>query len=207
LYMCVWVYICMHICMWKDTWVHTDAMCVQSACVFVHVACTHTGLHVCVYTYIYTRTLVYICSWKDTWVHTDAMCVHANICTHIWVCTCECMCVHLHMYVWKDTVCACRVCAYKYRDTCLCLYLVYVCVLNVCVGIYIYIGIHERPYGRIQIHCMRIGIHGYVSGFVHVCSCIHIYMIKTPCVHTNLRMCVCMRAYMNAAFTCGCIHF
>jgi len=79
----------------------------------------------------------------------------------------------------------------------------------VCVGIYICIGMHERPHGRIQIHCVRIGIHSYVSVLVRVCACIHMYTYiyeKTQCVHTNLQMCVYTLAYCHADFTCGCIH-
>ena len=53
---------------------------------------------------------------------------------------------------------------------------VYRCVLYMCVGVYIYTCTHERHHGCIQIHCVRIGIHAYVSVFVRVCVCIHIYM-------------------------------
>jgi len=106
-------------------------------------------------------------------------------------------------------VCACKMCAYKYGHTCLCLYLVYRCALYVCVGIYIYTCIHERHRGWIQMHCVCIGIHEYVSVFVRVCVCIHMYTYiydKTPCVHTNLHVCVYILAYMRADFTRGCIH-
>jgi len=43
----------------------------ESACVCVHVACTHTGLHVCVYTYIYARTLVYMCMYILTYMYAQ----------------------------------------------------------------------------------------------------------------------------------------
>jgi len=77
----------------------------------------------------------------------------------------------------------------------------------VCVGVYIYICMHKRPHGRIQIHCVRIGIHAYVSVFVRVCVCIHMYTYiyeKTTCMHTNLHVCVYILAYMHGDFTCGC---
>ena len=48
--------------------------------------------------------------------------------------------------------------------------------LYVCVGIYIYICIHDRHHGCIQIHCVRIGIHAYVSVFVCVCMYTHVYI-------------------------------
>jgi len=105
LYMCVWVYICMHICMWKDTWVHTDAMCVQSVCVCVHVACTHTGLHVCVYAYIYTRTLVYMCVYILTYMHAEFRGVYVYMYEYTWrVYTWGC--IYICMFVgWVSMVC------------------------------------------------------------------------------------------------------
>ena len=75
----------------------------------------------------------------------------------------------------------------------MCLYLVYGCVLNVSVGIYIYTCTHERHHRCIQIHCVRTGIHAYVSVFVRVCGCVHMYTYineTTLCAHTNLHMCV-----------------
>jgi len=85
---------------------------------------------------------------------------------------------------------------------------IYGCVLYVCVGIYIYTCTHERHHGWILIHCVRIGIHAYVSVFVRVGVCMYMctYVYeKTPGVHTNLHMCVYMLAYMHANFTCGCV--
>jgi len=69
---------------------------------------------------------------------------------------------------------------------------VYGCVLHVCVGVYIYTCTHERHHGCIQIHCVRIGIHAYVSVlcvWVYVYTCIHIYM-KRYRVHIRIYMCV-----------------
>jgi len=170
----------------------------------------------CIYLHIYTWKL-HVCGYIFTYMYTKLTGVFMpslHVCVHIFTymyaqSTFECTCVHLYIYVWKDTMCACKMCVYKYRHTCLCLYLVYGCVLYVCIGIYICIGMHERPHGRIQIHCVRIGIHLYVSVFVRVGVCIHMYRYiyeKTPCTHTNLHMRVYTLAYMHADFTCGCIH-
>jgi len=78
----------------------------------------------------------------------------------------------------------------------------------VCVGIYVYTCTRERHHAWIQIFFVCIGIHAYVSVFVRVCVRIHMYTYiyeKTPCVHTNLHMCVYILAYMHANFTCGCV--
>ena len=83
-----------------------------------------------------------------------------------------------------------NVCAYKYRHTCLCLYLVYGCVLNVSVDIYIYKCTRERHHRYILIHCVRTGIHAYVSVFVPVCVCIHIYMYGR---RVYICACICLR--------------
>ena len=137
-------------------------------------------------------------------------CVHMQIYVYISGFVGVRICVYIYTYMYEKTLCVQARCVHTNTGIHVCVCILYSCVLNVCVGIYIYIGIHNRPHGRIQIHCVRIGIHTYVSVFVHVCSCIHMYTYiyeKTPCVHTNLRKCVCMFTYMNAAFTCGCIHF
>jgi len=91
---------------------------------------------------------------------------------------------------------------------CVCILLTFFYLLYVCVGIYTYKCINERHHGCLQIHFLRTGIHAYVSVFVWVCVCIHMYTYiyeKTPCVYTNLHMCVYILAYMHADFTCGCI--
>jgi len=116
------------------------------------------------------------------------------------------VCTSIHICMKRHRVCMQSVCIQIH--TCLCLYLLYRCVLYVCVGIYIYTCICERHHKCIQIHCVRIGIHAYVSVFVRVGVCIHMYTYiydKTPCVHTNLHMCVYILAYMHADFTCGCV--
>jgi len=78
----------------------------------------------------------------------------------------------------------------------------------VCVDICIYECTRERHNGCIEIHCVRIGIYAYVSVFVRVGVCIHMYIYiceKTTCAHTNLHMCVYILVNMHANFTCGCV--
>ena len=70
-----------------------------------------------------------------------------------------------------------------------------------------YVYVRQTPWAHTDIHCVHIGIHAYVSVFVCVCVCIRMYTYiyeKTPCVHTNLHVCV-YTAYMHVDFTCGCI--
>ena len=150
-----------------------------------------------IFTYMYTKfTGVYTPStFVCPYIYIHVRQIHVNVC------------IYLHICMKRHRVCI-QIVAYNYRHTCLCLYLVYRCVLYVCVGIYIYAFIHERHHGWIQIRCVRIGIHTYVSVFVRVCVCIHMYTYiydKIPCVFTDLHICVYILAYVHADFTCGCV--
>ena len=76
-YMSVFVHVCTGIYRYAYMYVkgHVGTfrcnVCAICMCVCVHVACTHTELHVCVYTYIYTRTLVYMCVYMLTYMHAE----------------------------------------------------------------------------------------------------------------------------------------
>jgi len=111
-------------------------------------------MFLCIYLHIYTRKL-HVCGYiftymytKFTSVCTPSTCVFAYIYIHVRQ-------IHMSVYIYLH-ICT-RAC--KCIHTCLCLYLVYRCDLYVFVSMYIYICMHERPHGRIQIHCVRIGIH------------------------------------------------
>jgi len=121
-----------------------------------------------------------------------------------------CMGIYMYAYMYVKGHCGCiqMECVHIQIRTCLCWRLVYRCVLYVCVGICIYACTRERHHGWIQIHCVHIGIHAHVSvfgrGCVRVRMYTHIYE-KTPCVYTNLHMCVYTLAYMHADFTCASV--
>jgi len=66
-----------------------------------------------------------------------------------------------------------------------------------CVGIYIYTCINKRHHEWIQIHCVRIGIHAYVSVFVRVCGCIHMYTYMYERQRDCIRICVCVCIYLH----------
>ena len=192
-------HVCGYTCIYERRlymWVHTFSNVYMSVYTYLHICVPSSHVSVYIFTCMvaeFTRVRVYVyifahrvCKWYMC-LHICKLRLHVfvYISTHIHT---ESTCLRVYIYIF--ILCTYSVCAYKYRHTCLCLYLVYGCVLNVCVGIYICIGIHERPHGRIQIHCMRIGIHGYVSGSVHVCSCIHIYIREdTVCAYEFTHVC------------------
>jgi len=180
---------------WKDT-----------VCAYVRInACIHIFFCTCVYGYIYV--CLHVCERTVGCIQKQRVCIQIHVYISGFVLVC--MCVHLYIYVWKGTVCACRGCSYKYKHKCLCLYLVYGCVLYVCVGIYPYTCIHERHHACIQIHCVRIGIHSYVSVFVRVGVCTHMYTYiykKTQCAHTKLIVCVCIYARRLHMWVCRCFN-
>jgi len=120
----------------------------------------------------------------------------------MWVCIYSHICTpSLHVGVYRFTYMnsvyiRVSICVYIYARQ------VYMCVgvqesLYVCVGVYIYTCTHERHHGCIQIHCVRIGIHAYVSllcVWLYVYTCIHIYMKRH---RVCIRICMCVCIYLH----------
>ena len=108
----------------------------------------------CIYLHIYTWKL-HVCGYIFAYMYTK----FTNVCTPS-TCVCAYIYIHvrqIHMSVYIYLHISTR--AYRCIHTCLCLYLVHRCHLYVFVSMCIYICMHERPHGRIQVHCVRIGIH------------------------------------------------
>ena len=192
-------------------------MCAKSTCgcayiyIYVHVRIkAYLPVFVLVCMGIYMYAYMYV-NWHCGCI--QMLCVHIQICVYISGFVRVCVCVYTYTYMYKETPCVYTKCLNTNTYTsvlvsCLQMSFIYRWVLYVCVGICIYACTRERHHGWIQTHCVRIGIHAHVSVFVHGCVCIrmyaHIYE-KTPCVYTNLHMCVYILVYIHADFTCGCV--
>jgi len=215
----VWVHICSYLhqvyrcvyaefaCMCAYIYIHVRQIHMW-VCIYLHICtraykCMHTCLflYMCVWVYI----CMFICMWKDTvGAYRCSVCISKYMYTYLGLYVCVYVCTPIHICIKRRRVCIQSVCIKIH--TCLCGCLVYRWVLYVCVGICIYACTRERHHGWIQIHCVRIGIHVHVSVFVRGCVCIrmytHIYE-KTPCLYTNLHMCVYILVYIHTDFTCG----
>jgi len=129
----------------------------------------------------------------------------------VWICSHICT-PSLHVGVYRFTymhsvyICV-GICVYIYaRQVYMCVGVqeCFICVCR-CIHIYMYTWkiswVHTDTLSANRNTCIRIFV-------VRVVVCIHMYTYiyeKTPCVHTNLHVCVYILACMHADFTCGCV--
>jgi len=157
----------------------------ESACVCVHVACTHTGLHVCVYTYIYARTLVYMCVYILTYMHAEfrvGLYIFAYLYGEFtWY-------VYIFIRTQRSRVCVCTFTDVHTEFTCA------YCIPN----LHVYMG--TFAYMNTLSTCVRPSCGHARTRCAHTGTCIHMYDCTCGymCMHAYIysSICVCMYAYM-----------
>jgi len=167
----------LHVCVYVLTYMYAKSTCVCAYIyMYIHVrinACIYICVCTCVYGYIYV--CIYVCE-RTLWVHIDAMCVYQYMYTYLGLYVCVYVCMSIHICMKRRRVCIQSVCIQIQAYMSVFLSCLHVFFVYVCVGMYIYACIHEKHHGCIEIHCVRIGIHAYVSVFVRVCMYTHVYI-------------------------------
>jgi len=156
-------------------------------------SCSCIRLHICtpslqvVYVFTYTQTaFTCVCVYINIYTHGNYM--FEGLYLHIHIVYIQRVCIQIQTYMSVFVSC------------------LRVCFKCVCRYIHMYRYTRKTPW----THTDTLYAHRNTWIRIWVCTCVFMYTYiyeKTPCVHTNLRMCVGILAYMNAAFTCGCIHF
>jgi len=159
-------------------------------------------VHVCMGIYMYAYMYV-----KGHCGCIQMQCVYIQVYVYISGFVRVCVYVYTYTYMYKETPCVHTKCVNTntYMSVLVsCLQMSFICV---CRYMYICMYMWKTPWVDSDTLCAH-DIHTHVSVFVRGCVCIrmyaHIYE-KTPCVYTNLHMCVYILVYIHADFTCGCV--
>jgi len=119
-------------------------------------------------------------------------CVYVQIYVYISGFVRVCVCLYIYTYMYEKTSCVhveCSIQIQAYMSVFVsCLQMCFICV---CRYIHIYMYVRKTPWAHADTLCAHRNtcIRVCVCACVYVYACIHIYE-KTPCVHTNLHMCV-----------------